>query len=233
MPSLEAVTMKPCVVWKVAMSVMMSWWPTGRDSGPLRGPSSLGPTFCLFWISCVVVKSKEKASQGREHILPPVHTPASKERCSLFRLTLVQRSHTFTEAPPGSLKWGSRCPVPGLHEHHLQTWKLTDRLITCACYPCQLQRTKGKNREAVTTGAWTHVCVRCSSPPKARCHLWVPALPLTSRLAWDEWLSLDVLDFLICGRKTIKAPSFIKGPASVQSAYFDWCNYTCTLFILP
>lgn len=25
MPSLDDVTMKPCVVWKVAMSVMMSW----------------------------------------------------------------------------------------------------------------------------------------------------------------------------------------------------------------
>lgn len=64
MPSLEAVTMKPCVVWKVATSVMISWWPTGRDSGPLRGPSSLGPTFCLFWISCVVVKSKKATVKG-------------------------------------------------------------------------------------------------------------------------------------------------------------------------
>lgn len=43
--------MKPCVVWNVATSVMMSWCPTGRDSGPLRGASSLGPAFCLFWIS--------------------------------------------------------------------------------------------------------------------------------------------------------------------------------------
>lgn len=51
MPSLEAVTIKPCVVWKVAMSVIMSWCPAGSDSGPLRGASSLGPTVCLLWIS--------------------------------------------------------------------------------------------------------------------------------------------------------------------------------------
>lgn len=50
-PSLEDVTMKPWVVWKVAMSVMMSWWPTGRDSGPRRGVSSVDPLFCLLWIS--------------------------------------------------------------------------------------------------------------------------------------------------------------------------------------
>lgn len=50
-PSLDDVTMKPWVVWKVAMSVMMSWWPTGRDSGPLRGASSIAPLFCLLWIS--------------------------------------------------------------------------------------------------------------------------------------------------------------------------------------
>lgn len=52
MPSLEEVTMKPCVVWKVAMSVMMSWCPTGTDSGPRRGESSTTPLFCLLWISC-------------------------------------------------------------------------------------------------------------------------------------------------------------------------------------
>ncbi|KAG9276124.1 collagen alpha-6(VI) chain isoform X1, partial [Astyanax mexicanus] len=32
----------------VAMSVMMSWWPTGSDSGPLRGASSVEPLFCLL-----------------------------------------------------------------------------------------------------------------------------------------------------------------------------------------
>lgn len=48
MPSLDEVTMKPCVVWKVAMSVMMSWCPTGRDSGPRRGESSTTPLFCLL-----------------------------------------------------------------------------------------------------------------------------------------------------------------------------------------
>lgn len=52
MPSRDAVTINPWVVWKVAMSVIMSWCPTGKDSGPLRGVSSVGPTFCLFWISC-------------------------------------------------------------------------------------------------------------------------------------------------------------------------------------
>lgn len=52
MPSLDEVTMKPCVVWKVAMSVMMSWCPTGSDSGPRRGESSTTPLFCLLWISC-------------------------------------------------------------------------------------------------------------------------------------------------------------------------------------
>lgn len=51
MPSLEEVTIKPWVVWKVAISVMMSWWPTGRDSGPRRGVSSVDPLFCLLWIS--------------------------------------------------------------------------------------------------------------------------------------------------------------------------------------
>lgn len=48
MPSLEEVTMKPWVVWKVAMSVIMSWWPTGKDSGPRRGASSVAPAFCLL-----------------------------------------------------------------------------------------------------------------------------------------------------------------------------------------
>merc|ERR1719357_1843243 len=52
MPSLDEVTMKPWVVWKVAMSVMMSWCPTGRDSGPRRGEFSATPLFCLLWISC-------------------------------------------------------------------------------------------------------------------------------------------------------------------------------------
>lgn len=51
MPSLEEVTIKPWVVWNVAISVMMSWWPTGRDSGPRRGVSSVDPLFCLLWIS--------------------------------------------------------------------------------------------------------------------------------------------------------------------------------------
>lgn len=50
-PSLDDVTMNPCVVWKVAMSVMMSWCPTGSDSGPRRGESSAAPLFCLLWIS--------------------------------------------------------------------------------------------------------------------------------------------------------------------------------------
>lgn len=69
-PSLEAVTMKPWVVWKVAMSVMMSWCPTGRDSGPLRGVSSLGPTFCLFWISCLVGRSQKQ----RPEVKPAPHS---------------------------------------------------------------------------------------------------------------------------------------------------------------
>ena len=117
-PSLEAVTMKPCVVWNVATSVMMSWWPTGRDSGPFRGASSLGPTFCLFWISCLVVKS-----QGESQKLKAVaHSTACPSSCFwgilfLFRLALPWRSRTFTKTlSRESSKWCSRFPVTGLHK---------------------------------------------------------------------------------------------------------------------
>lgn len=50
-PSLEAVTMAHFrFVWNAATSVMMSWCPTGRDSGPLQGAS-------LTWSHLLLVLS--------------------------------------------------------------------------------------------------------------------------------------------------------------------------------
>lgn len=78
MPSLDEVTMKPCVVWKVPTSVMMSWCPTGSESGPRRGESSAAPLFCLLWISCTHGKRVSGAGSGgvRGHVRSPAPPPS-------------------------------------------------------------------------------------------------------------------------------------------------------------